>query len=122
MADPSVEAVDPKAIVTVAAPISMVAAAPAKLIVVAVVLTSANVVDGVVMPVVTAMPTANGTDDVAVCEPSFSKHVDRAVANSDHVEVAADELIVVPVDGVGAKELLVNVKVPEEKLMAMPSS
>ena len=108
--------------VPVVAPMASVVAAPAKFTVVAVVLTSANVVDGVVMPVVTAMPTANGTEDVVVCDPSFRTHVDSAVANSDHVEVAADELIVVPVDGVGAKELLVNVKVPEEKLMAIPSS
>ena len=104
--------------IAVPPPIFSVVAAPPKLIVVAVVLTSANVVDGVVMPVVTAMPTANGTEEVVVCDPSFSTHVDKAVANSDHVEVAADELIVVPEDGVGAKELLVNVKVPEEKLIS----
>ena len=97
----------------VAAPMLSVVAAPAKLTVVAVVLTSANVVDGVVIPVVTAMPTANGTEDVVVCEPSFRTHVDSAVANSDHVEVADDELIVVPDVGVGANELLVNVNVPD---------
>ena len=118
----SVSDVAAVASVNVPVPTLSVVAAPPKLIVVAVVLTSANVVDGVVIPVVTAIPTANGTDEVVVCDPSLRTHVDSAVANSDHVEVAAEELIVVPEAGVGAKELLVNVKVPEEKLMAIPSS
>jgi hypothetical protein len=85
-----------------------------------VVLTSANVVDGVVIPVVTAMPTTNGIDEVVVCDPSFKTHVESAVAISDHVEVASDELIVVPVVGAGAKVLLVKVKVPLEKATLYP--
>ena len=98
--------------VPVVAPMASVVAAPAKLTVVAVVLTSANVVDGVVIGDVTAMPTANGTLAVVVCVPSFSTHVERPVERSDHVVCAALLLIVVPVTGEGANELLLMVNTP----------
>ena len=89
--------------VNVPVPILMVVAAPPKLIVVAVVLTSANVVDDAVMGDTTEMPAANGTIAVAVCVPSFSRHVERPVERSDHVDCAAVLEIVVPVTGEGAK-------------------
>ena len=98
--------------VKVPVPTLTVVAAPAKLTVVAVVLTSANVVDGVVIGDVTAMPTANGTLAVVVCVPSFSTHVERPVERSDHVVCAALLLIVVPVTGEGANELLLMVNTP----------
>lgn len=66
-------------------PILSVVAAPAKLIVVAVVLSSANVVDVVISGETTEIPAANGIEDVAVCDPSLSKHVERAVDRSLHV-------------------------------------
>jgi hypothetical protein len=100
--------------VNVPVPTFSVVAAPAKLTVVAVVLTSANVVDGVVSGEVTLMPTANGTELVVVCEPSFSTVVVSPVAISDHAVAASVLLIVVPVTGEGAKVVLVKVKVPLE--------
>src|SRR3990167_11297268 len=101
--------------VPVAAPIFRVVAAPAKFTVVAVVLTNANVVDGVISGDVTLIPAANGTDEVVVCEPSFSTQVVSPVAISDHAVAASVLEIVVPVTGVGAKVVLVKVKVPLEK-------
>jgi hypothetical protein len=100
--------------VPVAAPIFSVVAAPAKLTVVAVVLTKANVVEGVINGDVTLMPAANGTDEVAVCDPSFSTVVVSPVAISDHAVAASVLLIVVPVTGDGAKVVEVKVNVPEE--------
>jgi hypothetical protein len=95
--------------VPVAAPIFSVVAAPAKLTVVAVVLTSANVVEFVISGEVTLIPTANGTELVAVCEPSFKTQRVSPVAISDHVEAASELLIVVPVTGLGANVLEVKV-------------
>src|SRR3990167_7588812 len=95
-----------KVAVPVVAPIASVVAAPAKFTVVAVVLTKANVVLAVVMPVVTLMPCANGIELVAVCDPSLSRHRVRPVDKSDHVVAAAVLLMLVPVTGLGAKELL----------------
>ena len=89
--------------VPVAAPIFSAVAAPAKFTVVAVVFTKANVVDVVIIGETTLMPAANGTLAVAVCVPSFSRHVERPVERSDHVDCAAVLLIVVPVTGEGAK-------------------
>src|SRR3990167_10136035 len=102
-------------VVPVAAPIFTAVAAPAKFTVVAAVLTKANVVLAVVIPVVTLMPCANGTELVAVCEPSLSKHRVRPVDKSDHVVAASVLLMLVPVTGFGAKELLEIVYVPLEK-------
>src|SRR3990167_2144827 len=99
--------------VPVVAPIASVVAAPAKLTVVAAVLTRANVVDGVISGVVTLIPAANGTDEVVVCDPSFSTQVVSPVAISDHAVAASVLEIVVPVTGVGAKVVLVKVNVPE---------
>ena len=109
----SVREVAAVAKVNVPVPTFRVVAAPAKFTVVALVLISANVVEVVVSGDTTLMPAANGTEDVVVCEPSLRTQVDSAVANSDQVEVADDELIVVPDVGVGANELLVNVNVPD---------
>ena len=72
--------------VNVPVPTFSVVAAPPKLIVVAVVLSSANVVDDVVMGDTADSPAANGTLEVAVCDPSLSKHVESAVERSLHVD------------------------------------
>ena len=71
-------------------------AAPNAFTVVAVVLASAKVVDGVVISVVTSMPTANGTFAVAVCEPSFSTQVESAVERSARSAAQSLESIAVP--------------------------
>lgn len=83
--------------VPVAAPILMVVAAPPMFSVVAVVLASAKVVEGVVSAVVTAMPNTKGTEAVVACVPSFRTAVVNAVAKSLSVLFAHVELIVVPV-------------------------
>src|SRR3990167_3593284 len=111
----SVSDVAAVAIVNVPVPTFSVVAAPAKFTVVAAVLTSANVVDGVISGVVTLIPAANDTELVAVCDPSLRMQVVSPVAISDHAVAASVLLIVVPVTGVGAKVVLVKVKVPLEK-------
>ena len=85
-------------VVVFPAPPTLIAAVapPAKLTVVAVVLTSAKVVEGVVIPVVTAMPTANGILAVVVCWPSFVMHNESAVAMSFSVLLPHEISIVVP--------------------------
>ena len=67
------------------APMFNAVAAPAKFTVVAVVFTSANVVDEVVIGETNDAPAANGIEDVAVCDPSLSRHVLSPVEMSDHV-------------------------------------
>ena len=67
-------------------PTLIAVAAPPKLIVVAVVLSNANVVDEVVIGDTNDAPAANGIEDVAVCEPSLSRHVLSPVEMSDHVD------------------------------------
>ena len=89
-------------------------AAPKAFTVVAVVFATANVVEGVVIEVVTAMPNTNGTLAVVAWVPSFSTQVVRPVAMSESVLLLVVLLIVVPVTtGFPATRL----KVPLEKLM-----
>ena len=85
-------------VVVFPAPPALIAtvAPPAKLTVVAVVFTSANVVEGVVIAVVTAIPRTNRMLAVVVCWPSFVMQRLRAVATSFSVLLPHETSIVVP--------------------------